>query len=228
MFKRSFALAAAIAMSSMCAVSAFAADLPVKASAFVPVPVTCTPGNCSGLFGGFGFAGNGTNTDIIGGGINGSVFSAGGALKVDGGYQFWSGSWFAALDLAVGYQFTTTTSAGIPSTNANGSRVLGEELIKLGYNFFPSTASATTAPSQSPVPLITPANLLAASTPYVVGGGCQTKGRNTWCNGVGVEMVIASGWSASADYLYAPAQAGADAVSIVQLSLHKHFNVKGF
>ncbi len=226
MLKRFLLTAAFAALSS----HAFAADVapafPVKALA--PLPVVCTPGNCSGLFGGFGFSGNGTNADIVGGGVNGSIFSAGGAIKVDGGYQFWSGNWFAALDLAVGYQFTTTQSKGVPTTDSNGSRVLGQELVKLGYNFFPSTAAATTTPSQSPVPLVTPANLLAASTPYLVAGGCQSRGANVWCNGAGVETVIASGWSTSADYLYAAPQNGHDAVSIVQLSLHKHFNVRGF
>lgn len=223
-FKFSLLFAAAIAAIPYSA-PLYAADMPVKApGVFAAVSATpCTPGSCSGWYGGFGFMGDGTNADIVGGGLNGSVFAAGGAIKIDGGYQFWNGSWFAAIQGSVGYEFTTNTNGGLPIVNGGGSKFVGQELIKLGYNFFPSNASAATTPSQSPVPLVTPANLLAASTPYLIGGGLQRKGHSVWVNGVGVETVIASGWSASADYLYAPAQQGLDATSIVQLSVHKHF-----
>jgi opacity protein-like surface antigen len=204
-------------------VAAYAADLPVKSRAAASPAISCVAANCSGWYGGFGFMGNGTNADIVGSGLNGSVFAAGGALKVNGGYQLWNGNWFAAIEGAIGYEFTTTSSKGLPIANGGGSKFIGQELIKLGYNFFPSTAVASTIPSQSPVPLLTPANLLAASTPYLVGGGIQRRGASVWANGVGVETVIASGWSASADYLYAPAQQGLDATSIVQLTINKHF-----
>lgn len=208
-------------VATLFALQAHAADLARKAPVALP-PVICTPGNCSGWYGGFGFTGNGSNADIVGSGLNGSVFAAGGAITALGGYQLWSGSWFAAIEARVGYEFTTATN--LPVKGGSGSnRIVGQELIKIGYNFFPSAASSPTVPAQSPVPLLTPSNLLAASTPYLVGGGCQMGGRNVWCNGVGVETVIASGWSSSADYLYAPSQNNQPAISIVQLSLKKHF-----
>lgn len=218
MFKR---LALAVALTAAFSASR-AADLPIKALALPPVAL-CTPQSCSGWYGGFGFSGNGTNMDIVGSGINGSVFAAGGAVMIHGGYQFWSGTWFAAVEGAAGYQFTTNVSGGVPAVNGGGSKFVGQELIKLGYNFFPSTAVATTTPSQSPVSLLTPANLLSASTPYLVGGGCQNRGNNVWCNGVGIETVIAQSWTTSADYLYAPAQGNMDAMSLVQLKVSKHF-----
>src|SRR5713226_5844829 len=91
---------------------ALAADLPVKAIPYLSTP--CAAGSCSGWYAGFGVAGDGSNADIVGQGINGSVFAAGGILKAQGGYQFWNGNWFAALDLSLGYELITNTSATLP------------------------------------------------------------------------------------------------------------------
>jgi len=199
----------------------FAADLSVKAPVVAPAP--CVAGACSGWYAGFGLLGDGSNADIIGQGINGSVFAAGGALKVQGGYQFWTGQLFAALEGGIGYEFTTNTSANLPVVTNRGSKFIGTELIKLGYNFFPSTQVATTTPSQLPIPLTVPANLLASSTPFFVFGGMQRRGISQWVNGAGIETVIAAGWTSEAKYLYAPSQQGQPAASIVTLELNKHF-----
>lgn len=215
------ALLLAVMVFSLFAPRADAADnLPLKFPAFAGVS-TCTPQNCSGGYLGFGVAGDGSNADIVGNGINGSVFSSGGALKVQGGYQFWSGAWFAALDLSAGYEFTTATSAGIPT--AGGSKFLGTELIKLGYNFFPASSTALTTPSQSPVAMTVATNILSSSTPYFNFGGMQRRGVTEWVNGAGVQTVIAAGWSSDVSYLYAPSQQGVPAASIVTLGLNKHF-----
>lgn len=218
MFKRSFlALATVAALSS----HAFAADVPLPVKS--PLKVSCVPGNCSGWYAGVGLLGDGSNVDVVANGVSGSVFSTGGALKVQGGYQLWNGSWFAAFDASVGYEYTTNVSAGAPVVGAGGSRFIGTELLKLGYNFFPSTAAAITPPSQSPVPLTVPANLLASSTPYLTFGGMQRRGRNEWVSGVGVQTVIASGWSTDVKYLHAPSQDGEPAASIVMFEINRHF-----
>ena len=219
MFKR-IALAAACLAALACA-PAKAADLsgmPVKALA----ASACAPGACSGWYAGFGILGDGSNADVIGNGINGSVFSTGGALKLQGGYQLWNGPWFAAIEGGVGYEFTTNSSANVVINN-RGSRFIGTELVKLGYNFFPSTQSAVVSPSQSPVPLIVPANLMAATTPYLTFGGLQRRGISEWVNGVGVQTIIAAGWSTDVKYLYAPSQQGIPATSIVMFDLNRHF-----
>lgn len=217
MFKRLSVLAVFAALSP-----AHAADFPTKAvPALFSTP--CVPQNCSGFYAGFGVLGDGSNADILGNGINGSVFSAGGAIKVQGGYQLWNGAFYAAIEGGAGYEFTTNASAGAPVVQKGGSRFIGTELVKLGYNFFPQGAAASTTPSQSPVPLLVPANLLASSTPYFVFGGMQRRGVSQWVNGAGVDTVIASGWSTSLKYLYAPSQQGASATSVVMLELNKHF-----
>lgn len=208
------------------ATAAFGADLPpiiTKGPAAAPV-ATCVAGNCSGWFAGFGLVGNGTNADIVGNGINGSVFAAGGAVEIHGGYQFWNGSLFAAVEAVLDYEFSSPSSAGVPvANNSFGNSIGGMELVKLGYNFFPSTQSATTTPSQSPVPLIVPANLLAATTPYFVFGGHQRRGASMWVNGAGMETVVASGWTSFAEYLYAPSQQGLNSEQIVRVGIDKHF-----
>lgn len=220
MFKRScFAFAVLAALLS----PALAADIPTaKAVPFVSV-APCVPQSCSGFYAGFGVLGDGSNADILGNGINGSVFSTGGAIKIQGGYQLWNGAFFAAIEGGVGYEFTTNASAGVPIVNKGGSKFIGTELVKLGYNFFPQTGSAPAVASQSPVPLIVPANLLASSTPYFVFGGMQRRGISEWVNGAGVQTVIASGWSTDVKYLYAPSQQGVPATSVVMLELNKHF-----
>ena len=213
-------LGAALALLATQAVAADVPLPPMKAAAASP----CIAGSCSGWYAGFGILGDGTNVDIIGNGVNGSVFAAGGAAVLHGGYQLWSGSWFAAIEGNAGYEFTRAAANGLPITNNGGSKFIGMELVKLGYNFFPSAQSAVVAPSQSPVPLISPANFFAATTPYLVPlGGLQRRGKNLMVSGAGAETVISAGWSSSVNYLYAPSQNGDPANSIVMLNLSKHF-----
>lgn len=216
--KRLFLAFAAAALLS----PAYAADIPTKAIPFAN-SAPCIPQNCSGWYAGFGILGDGSNADIVGNGINGSVFSTGGAIKVQGGYQLWNGAFFAAAEGNIGYEFTTNVSAGVPVAQKGGSKFIGAELIKLGYNFFPQATAAQTSPSQSPIPLIVPANLLASSTPCLVFGGMQRRGVNQWVSGACVDTIIASGWSTSLKYLYAPSQQGLPATSVVMIDLNRHF-----
>jgi len=216
-----FACLASIAIGA----PAFGADLPpiiTKGPALAAPVSRCAPGACSGWYAGFGLIGNGTNADIVGNGINGSVFAAGGAVDIHGGYQLWNGALFAAAEASLGYEFSSPTS-NVPVANNIGSSFVGMELVKLGYNFFPSQQAALTTSSQAPVPLTVPANLLAATTPYLVFGGMQRHGISEWVNGAGVETVIAQGWSSRAEYLYAPSQQGQPSNQIVRIGIDKHF-----
>jgi opacity protein-like surface antigen len=212
-----------IATLALLSTSAMAADLAVKATPLPAARMPCAAGDCSGWYAGFGILGDGTNVDIVGNGINGSVFAAGGALKVQGGYQLWNGAWFAAIDGSLGYEFSRASSSNLPIVNNFGSKFIGTELIKLGYNFFPSSQSALTTPSQSPIQLVSPANLMAASTPYLTFGGMQRRGKNEWVSGAGIQTIIAAGWSSDVKYLYAPSQEGNPATNIVMIELNKHF-----
>lgn len=216
-----YALAALAALIASPAIAADLLAFPIKAQ---PIAAVCAPGNCSGWYAGFGLTGNGTNADIVGNGINGSVFAAGGAVDIHGGYQLWNGQIYGAIQGVLGYQFNSAVSQGVPVTNNNlGNSFMGMELVKLGYNFFPSAQTATTTPSQSPIPLVVPANLLAATTPYFVFGGYQRRGISEWVNGAGLTTIVSAGWSSYAEYLYAPAQQGQNATQIVRIGLDKHF-----
>jgi hypothetical protein len=211
------------AFLAMISAPSLAADLSVKAPS--AAYTGCVPQNCSGWYGGFGFAGAGSNIDIIGGGLNQSVFSAGGIVKAQGGYQLWYGNWFAALDLSIGGEFTTTNSASVNIVpNERGrSKLFGSEMIKLGYNFFPSSQSAQVLPAQSPTALLVPANLFAASTPYIKCGGEQRRGISAGACGAGFQTVIAQGWTSDVSYLNSPSQNGLPADNLVMIEVNKHF-----
>lgn len=224
MFKRSIIIAALAVLAPL---TAHAADMTVKSRQNVigtfDAPASgCVPQNCSGWYAGFGILGDGSNQEVQGGGLDGRVFSTSGALKLQAGYQLWNGQWFAAVEAGIGYEFTTNSS-GPAVIERPGSRFIGTELVKLGYNFFPSTAAATPVPGQSSAPIVVPANLLASSTPYLTMGGMQYRGVSGWVSGVGVQTIIASGWATDLKYLHAPAQQGQPATSVVMFELNKHF-----
>lgn len=198
--------------------SAFAADMAVKAA---PTYVASCQSSqsCSGWYVDFGILGDGTNADIINGGLSNSLASNGAAIMLGGGYQYWAGSVLAGVQLNGGYEFANATS-GLPQV---GSKFVGTELIQLGYNFFPNAQISATTPSQSPITLPVPANLLATTTPYFNFGGMQRRGISEGVTGAGLQTVFAAGWSSAVDYLYAPSQQGQPATQVVSLKVLKHF-----
>jgi opacity protein-like surface antigen len=208
-----------LALTSALISPAIASDLgsPVyKAPAVIPCQ---SIQSCSGWYADFGILGDGTNANIIGGGLSNSIASNGAAVMIGGGYQYWAGSVLAGVQLNGGYEFANATS-GAPVI---GGKFVGTELIQLGYNFFPSSQSSTTAPSQSPIALTVPANLLATTTPYFNFGGMQRRGISEGVTGAGLQTVFAAGWSSAVDYLYAPSQQGQPATQVVSLKVLKHF-----
>lgn len=193
---------------------AIAADVAIKAPAFTAPPPNCqSSANCSGWYADFGLLNE--NANIISGGLNGATNDFG--LMVGGGYQLWQGPILAGLQLNGGYEFANQ-GASMP-----GSHFLGTALVQLGYNFFPSSASAPTTPGQSPWQSLVPANLLAASTPYINAGGCLRHGIVQGCAGVGIQTVIAAGWSTAFDYVNMPSQKGQPDNQVFMLKVLKHF-----
>lgn len=208
----------ALALTSALVSPAFAADnLPAKAPVYTP---SCQSSqSCSGWYVDFGILGDGTNADIVGNGLNNSLAANGAALMLGGGYQYWAGSILAGVQLNGGYEFANA-SAGAP---VMGGKFVGTELIQLGYNFFPNASIAATTPSQSPVQLTVPANLLSTTTPYFNFGGMQRRGISEGVTGAGLQTVFAAGWSSAVDYLYAPSQQSQPATQVVSLKVMKHF-----
>lgn len=185
------------------ATTAHAADvgvpIPVKATA--PAAPNCTVTGCSGWYIGGNIIGTGSNLDIIGSGINGSVFSGGGALGLDAGYQFWNGQFFFAGEVFGDYD---VLSHGVGSGNQN-SYLFGQ-VAKFGIGLsglFGGAGGASTTPSQSPVPITVPAQLASSLiSPYVQFGAVERPWGVGWATGAGADFVIAAGWNLDISYLY--------------------------
>ena len=60
---------------------------------------------------GGGLSGAGSNADIIGSGINGSVFAGGITPTLDAGYQYVNGNWLFGAEFDLGY--TVNTNAAV-------------------------------------------------------------------------------------------------------------------
>ena len=208
-------------LAMMFGTSVYAADnLAVKAPA-VAAPV-CTLQGCSGWYAGMGLTGIGTNANIIGNGIGGSIFAAGGEIDVHGGYQFWNGTYFAAAEVGIGNVFQPNQSL----STLGKTSITGYEIVKLGYGlqglFNVSTAPA--AGSQAPTAINIPASLAQSLiSPYILMGAQQRAGISQWINGAGAEFLLASQWNADLRYTYASPTGGLPSDNKVTLGLNYHF-----
>jgi hypothetical protein len=212
------AIAASVAFLAVA--PAFAGDINAPAAAFTKAvtaaPTNClTSASCSGLYVDFGVMGEGNDVNVLANGA-GSAFSDGLGVFAGGGYQVWQGQLLAGIEASLGYEF-----ANGGNTPGNG-KFLGQEAVHLGYNFFPSSATSTTTPGQSPIGLIAPANLLAASTPYLIMGGIQRHGISEATIGAGIQTVIAAGWSTEIEYMNAPSQQGQPDDQVFMIKVLKH------
>lgn len=212
----------ALLTATLAASAVRAADLPpviTKATPYVAKNTCQAAGNCSGWYASFGIGAqsNSGTPNILAGGIN-SAFSDGLDLFVGGGYQLWSGQWLAGIEVTGGYEFT---NGGIKPAGGN---FVGTEFVKLGYNFFPSAATASPTPSQNPFLNLVSANFLASSTPSVIMGGVQRHGLSVMAIGAEIDTVIAAGWSSYAQLYNSPAQQGLPDDTTFRLGLQKHFN----
>jgi hypothetical protein len=197
-------LAAAFSLASF---AVHAADISTKAPSFLPASSPCqvatanTPLSCSGLYVGFGLAGEGSNADIVGNGINGSIFAAGMTPTIDLGYQYAKGNWLFAPEFDIGYAIGSGVSAannGVGSSgNVNGLRMT--EIIKLGGNL------AGLLGTQSPI-TIPPQLAAAVIAPYVGTGATQWQLAGAWANGTigaaGILFDIGPQWFGDLRYTY--------------------------
>jgi opacity protein-like surface antigen len=214
------------------------ASPPVQA-ADVGVPVlkapalkqsTCTVTDCSGLFVGFNVAGVGSNLDILGSGINNSVFAGGGMIGGNAGYQLWNGQFFAAAEFSVDARFNTNM-AGAPN-----DKFLALGLVKagaaLGNLFGAGTPGTTTSPTPSQAPInlaIIPGT--AMLSPYALLGGAWSQRGTGWATGAGSEFLLAKGWNLDVKYIhinYAGGQTTAIPGAVVNQSGAENIVMAGF
>lgn len=197
--------------------TASAADLPLKAPVLID---NCTFTSCSGWYVGGSLIGSGTSQDITGAGINPSVFSAGGMIGLDAGYQLWNGNLFAAVEVAAYYDVTGGLAVSAPARQ----RYMGLQLFKVGYGMSGLFGSpGQTTPSQAPTTLTIPSALAAALlSPYAQVGAVERPWGTGWAVGAGMDFIVARGWNLDVSYLRVNYGAG-DAVNPLQVVKSEDF-----
>jgi hypothetical protein len=193
-----FASTAALAIAGI--TPAIGADLPAKPAVKVRTlaPVACTITNCSGFYVGGHIEGVGSNADILGSGINGSIFASGAGLGGHVGYQVWNGNFFAAGEVgATGYTGGTSIISTVANINPSWSV---DYLAKFGYGLQGLFNSAP-SPSQGPVSIIQSLNASLISPYFLVGGRTRNFGTGLVTGG-GAQYAIGGGWNAFAEYLH--------------------------
>lgn len=178
---------------------AFAADQNSQVKA-VPAPYvpTCTVANCTGWYVGGHVEGEGGNADILGSGINGSIFAGGAGLGAHAGYQFWNGNFFAAGELGGTYDVGSRTVIG---NLANVKPYSVEYLAKFGVGLNGFFNSGPATPSQGPVNIFQNLNAALVSPYAIVGGRTRNFGTGL-ASGAGMEYTLGGGWNAYAEYLH--------------------------
>jgi opacity protein-like surface antigen len=175
---KKFLLAASVASLS---IPAMAADLPAKARPIAAVTDPCTvataatPLSCTGAYVGGGLAGQGSNADIIGSGVSGSVFAGGMTPTIDAGYLYAKGNIVFGAEFDVGYSFATKAAANTVGNSFNGFRIT--EDFQAGGNLSGLLGTQT--------PITIPASLAnSVIAPYIHVGTTQWQLPGAWANGV--------------------------------------------
>lgn len=186
----------AIALGS----AASAADIAMKAPVYsnpCVVSTASTPLSCSGFYVGGGLSGQGSNADIIGSGINGSVFAGGMVPSAAFGYQYVQGNWLFGAEFDLGYAVNSNLNVNALGTNMNGIRTT--EFFKVGGNL--AGLLGTQAPITIPPQL---ANSVLGI--YAGVGPTQWQLPGAWASGTssgaGVLFDIGPRWFGDLRYTY--------------------------
>jgi len=195
--------------TTLLASPALAADLPQKAPV-LPAYTPCTVTACTGFYGGFHIAGGGTSADIVGSGINGSIFSNGVGLGGDIGYQFWNGQFFLGAELSgTYYAGTNSTISNIAGVNTNWSV---DYVGKAGYGLQGLFNSAP-SPANGPISPIQALNG-AMMSPFLIVGGRQREHLSGFLAGAGIEYSLGGHSAVSVEYRHISYNKGVDAAGI--------------
>ena len=162
-----------------------------------PTPV-CTTSFCTGFYFGGGIDGNGTNADILGSGLSGSVFGAGAIPSVDAGYQFWNGSILYGVEVGVGYVVPTASSINTVDVNPAQKGFIGYQELQVGGKL--SGLFGTNSPPPT-VPTLLAADLIA---PYVAIGVGETTGATALSTGAGLKFAISANGLLDIGYRFMP------------------------
>jgi hypothetical protein len=175
-------------------------NTPAKSTAVMPIAAppapACTNTSCTGWFVGGDITGSGSNMNILGSGIAGSVFAGGGGLGLNGGFQFWNGTYYFAADLFADYMLANSQVA--PGVGNQNAWLLGEFAdVGLGISSIFGT-TPNTAPVTIPQSI---ANALLS--PYVKLGMLERPWGTAWATGAGAAFILAQNWLLKTEYIYA-------------------------
>lgn len=206
------ALAIGFALFGALATPAVAADAPpATAPALAPlhrikpqpiqflVPAVCTAASCPSFYTGGILIGLGGNANLIGGGLNNSIFQGGGMIGLDAGYRYWNGSWYFGGEVAGLLQ----SQSGASVVNFAPGGFVGIVGVKLGGNAAAFFNQGTTTATQAPISI--PAQLQSSlMAPYIEFADVIRSNGSEFASGAGAEFVVGGGWTFDAAYLYAP------------------------
>ena len=163
-----------------------AADLKLPPLVKAPVAPTCAIAFCTGAYFGGGIDGNGTSADILGSGLNGSVFGAGAIPSIDAGYQYWNGSILFDGEVGVGYAMPARSSVNGVDANPSQTGWLAYQEFQVGGQLSGLLGQGT-QPSVT-VPTALAPYLIA---PYAVVGVAEQQGGSTGMDvGAGVKFAF--------------------------------------
>ena len=171
-----------------------AADLPPVYKAPVyralpPAPVPCNTNQCTGWYVGPSLFGAGSNADIIGQGLDNSVFANGGMGGLDIGAQYWMNGIFLGAEDVVGYSFGSAASVGNGSASVGGTGMnfLWFEAGGSLGDIFGSGAQPVAIQSALISDLIAPYFLTG---PGIAFGGSTLGSASFWTSGAGVRYLL--------------------------------------
>jgi opacity protein-like surface antigen len=148
----------------VCASPAFSQTSPIvtKAPAYTfGSPCTVSPLSCTGFYAGAFIGGVATNIDVLGSGLNNSIFAGGEVPAFNVGWQYAVNNYYFAIEAGAGYQFSTIATVGAAQGNQNG--ILGYQEVQAGLGL------AGLLGTQTPVPI--PSGLASqVIAPYVALG----------------------------------------------------------
>ena len=180
--------------------SARAADVldananPAAPRLFAPVASPCTLLSCSGFYAGFNIAGQASNANIIGNGINGSLAAGGQSLGGDFGYQYWNGTFFFGPEVDASYMY----GGSVALAGYSAPKYLITEMVKFGGPL--STIFGGIQPAN---PTGLSAALLSQTiAPYLFVGAAQAGGISGAgvASGAGIVFLIDAHWFADVRY----------------------------
>lgn len=193
-----------------------AADLPPKAAAAVAVPDfgACTQAMCTGPEISFHISGEGSNADILGSGLNGSIFNQGIGLGGGGGYQFWNGNFLLGLELTGTYY--AGSNAGLNSTvaalggNPQNYNWAIDAVGIAGYGLN-GLFNAPPAGASGPINPIQALNGAMITPGFMAGERIRAHGLNGFLAGALVEYTLGGHSALRIDYRHVTYDKGVDA-----------------